>query len=756
MHQGRRIEVVGTVQGVGFRPWVYRIATQLGIQGQVRNEVGGVTVEAFGEPSALDGLVHALQSDHPPAAEIRSLQWEEIPARETDGFVIAPSLPGAGRRVSIPADLATCPACVEEIFDPSNRRHRYPFTNCTDCGPRFTIALDAPYDRPVTSMAGFVMCEACRREYDDPRDRRFHAQPNACPRCGPRLRLLDSGGRDLASPDPLREVASALRAGNVVAVKGLGGYHLAVDATSSEAVRLLRERKRRDAKPFAVMVSDLREARKAATLCEAEARLLESVERPIVLVPRKRAGRPVAPEVAPDNPLVGLMLPYTPLHHLLLAEVERPLVMTSANLSDEPIVFEEAEALERLAQIADLFLTHDRPIVTRCDDSVTRVVAGAPVLLRRSRGYVPRPIPLARPVARPVLACGAQLKNTFCLAAGDVAVLGPHVGDLDQLEVHRSYEESIERMQRFLGCRPEVIAYDLHPDYASTRYALERPEPVKVAVQHHHAHVASALAEHGLDGPVIGVVFDGTGYGTDGNAWGGEILVASAGAFQRSATLHPVALAGGERAIREPWRIGLALLLDAYEGDPPGLWNFPAIPEEAGILVRQALTRGVNAPKAHGLGRLFDGVGALVLGLGKSRYEGEVALAWNLAADPGAHGRYPFGIDSRGSVLQLDLRPMVRALIEEHLVGVPAGRLAAKFHDTLAHATASVVGMVRERAGRFPVVLTGGCFQNARLAEGLKAALEPECKVYLHRQVPPGDGGIALGQVMVADATTRG
>ena len=756
MHQGRRIEVVGTVQGVGFRPWVYRIAKELGIAGQVRNDAGGVTVEAFGEPSALDGLVHALRSNHPAAAEIRSLQWEEIPPREAGEFVIAPSVPGTGRRVSIPADLATCSACAAELFDPANRRYRYAFTNCTDCGPRFTIAMDAPYDRPVTSMAGFVMCEDCQREYDDPGDRRFHAQPNACPRCGPRLRLLDSTGKDLTSPDPVREVASALRAGSVVAVKGLGGYHLACDASSSESVRLLRERKRRDAKPFAVMVRDLREARKLAVISEAEAKLLESVERPIVLLPRKRAGRLMAPEVAPDNPLVGVMLPYTPLHHLLLAEVERPLVMTSGNFSDEPIVFEEAEALGKLREIADLFLTHDRPIVTRCDDSVTRVVAGAPVLLRRSRGFVPRPITLARPVARPVLACGAQLKNTFCLAAGDVAVLGPHVGDLDQLEVHRSYEESIDRMQRFLGCRPEVIAYDLHPDYASTRYALDRPETVKVAVQHHHAHVASAMAEHRLEGPVIGVAFDGTGYGTDGSAWGGEFIVASANAFQRLATLHPIALAGGERAIREPWRIGLALLLDAYEGDPPGLWNFPAIPEDAGVLVRQALTLGINSPKAHGMGRLFDGVGALVLGHGKSRYEGEVALAWNLAASPGSHGRYPFAIDTRGSVLELDLRPMVRALVEEHLVGVPAARLAAKFHDTVAHASATLVNVIRERVGNLPVVLTGGCFQNSRLAEGLKAALEPECQVYLHRQVPPGDGGIALGQVLVADATTRG
>jgi len=755
MHQGRRIEVVGTVQGVGFRPWVYRVATQLGIRGQVRNDVGGVTVEAFGEPSALDGLVRTLRSDHPPAAEIRSLRWTEIPPREAEEFVIAPSVPGTERRVSIPADLATCAACIEEIFDPSNRRYRYPFTNCTDCGPRFSIALDAPYDRPVTSMAGFVMCAACQREYDEPRDRRFHAQPNACPRCGPRLQLLDSQGRDLASADPLREAAAALRAGNVVAVKGLGGYHLACDATSPEAVQLLRDRKRRDAKPFALMVRDLRDARKLATVSETEATLLQSVERPIVLLPRKRMCRLVAAEVAPENPLVGVMLAYTPLHHLLLAEVERPLVMTSGNLSDEPIVYEDAEAVSRLRDVADLFLTHDRPIVTRCDDSVTRVVGGGPMLLRRSRGYVPRPISLARPVARPVLACGAQLKNTFCLAAGDLAVLGPHVGDLDRLEVHRSYEESIERMQRFLGCKPEVIAYDLHPDYASSRYALDRPEPVKVAVQHHHAHVASAMAEHGLDGPVIGLAFDGAGYGTDGTSWGGEVLLASAASFQRCATLRPVALAGGERAIREPWRIGLALLLDAYDGNPPGFWSFPAIPPERAALVRQALTRGINAPRAHGMGRLFDGLGALVLGRGKSRFEGEVALAWNLAADPVAHGSYPFAIDTRSSPLELDLRPTVRAIVEEHLRGVPASTISAKFHDTLAQATATLVGLVRDRVGEFPVVLTGGCFQNARLAESLTAALEPDFQVHLPRRVPPGDGGIALGQVVVADATTR-
>ena len=756
MQQGRRIEVVGTVQGVGFRPWVYRIATQLGLGGQVRNDARGVTVEAFGEPEALDVLLRTLRSGHPPAAEIRSLEWKEIPARDAPAFVIVPSAPGTERRVSIPADLATCAACIAEIFDPANRRHRYPFTNCTDCGPRFTIARDAPYDRPVTSMAGFIMCEDCRREYEDPRDRRFHAQPNACPRCGPRLTLLDSGGRALAAADPLGEAAAALRAGSIVAVKGLGGFHLACDATSSEAVQLLRTRKRRDAKPFAVMVRDLREARRLATLSEADARALESVERPIVLVSRKRIGRPVAPEVAPDNPLLGLMLPYTPLHHLLLAEAGRPLVMTSGNLSDEPIVFEDEEALKRLREVSDLFLTHDRPIVTRCDDSVTRVIAGAPVLLRRSRGWVPRPIPLARPVARPVLACGAQLKNTFCLAAGDVAVLGPHVGDLDQLAVHLSYEESIDRLQRFLGCRPEVIAYDLHPDYASTRYALERPEPVKVAVQHHHAHVASAMAEHGLVDPVIGVAFDGTGYGTDGTSWGGEVLVASAGAFQRCATLRPVALAGGERAIREPWRIGLALLLDAYHGDPPDLERFPAIPPDAARLVRQALGREINAPRAHGMGRFFDGLGALVLGLGRSRFEGEVALAWNLVAEAGAHGRYPFGIDTRGAVLELDLRPTVRALVDEFLLGVPAGRLSARFHDTLVHSTAALVGLVRDRAGRLPVVLTGGCFQNPRLAEGLLAALEPDFQVHLHRLVPPGDGGIALGQAVVADATTRG
>ncbi|HUL77282.1 MAG TPA: carbamoyltransferase HypF, partial [Vicinamibacteria bacterium] len=555
--EGKRIQVRGTVQGVGFRPWIYRLAHEEGLSGRVRNDARGVTIEAFGHPEALAAFLRRIGTEAPPAARVREVEEESIPAETVPGFAILPSEGEGGRRVSIPPDLATCPECLREVRDPGDRRHLYPFTNCTHCGPRFTIACDVPYDRPATTMARFPMCADCRREYEDPLDRRFHAQPVACPACGPVLALADATGPVAAKGDALVVAAAELVRGRIVAVKGLGGYHLACDATSSEAVRRLRERKKRDEKPFAVMVADLPAARALAHVAPAEERLLDSVERPIVLV-RQRSGSGLAREVAPGNPLVGLILAYTPLHHLLLEAVGRPLVMTSGNLSEEPMAAKDDEAFGRLAGIADLFLAHDREIENRCDDSVARVIAARPTVLRRSRGYVPRPIRLRRPVRRPVLACGAHLKNTFCLARGDEAWLGPHIGDLDNLEATRAFEEQVERLQRFLGVRPEVIAHDRHPDYASTRYALARPEAAKVAVQHHHAHVASALGEHGLEGPVLGVAWDGTGYGTDGTAWGGELLLVREGSFERLATLRPLRLAGSDEAIRQVWRIALA------------------------------------------------------------------------------------------------------------------------------------------------------------------------------------------------------
>jgi hydrogenase maturation protein HypF len=753
--EGRRIEVLGTVQGVGFRPWIYRIARTLGIKGQVHNDARGVTIEAFGNQEMLDRFLQLIEASPPPAAAIRRMSWKAIPARDEQAFVIAASQANELRQPSIPPDLATCPDCISEIFDRRDRRYRYPLTNCTNCGPRFTIALDIPYDRPATSMARFPMCDDCRREYQDPENRRFHAQPNACPRCGPRLRLLAKTGEEVMAEDALQWAAAALVRGAIVAVKGIGGFHLACDATSREAVTELRFRKRRDAKPFAVMVRTLAQAQQLADLTAAECQLLESPEHPIVLA-RRSVASGLAAEVAPQNPLVGLILAYAPLHHLLLADAARPLVMTSGNLSDEPIAYRDTD-LVRIREIADLVLIHDREIVTRCDDSVARIVNGGPVLLRRSRGHVPRSITLARAVARPVLACGAQLKNTFCLAFGDSAVFGPHVGDLDDPEVLVAYGEAIERMERFLGIRPEIVAHDLHPDYVSTAFARARPERTHVAVQHHHAHVASAMAEHGLEGPVVGVAFDGTGYGLDGTAWGGEVLVATLSGFVRQATLRPIRLPGGERAIREVWRTALALVEDAFDGKAPltDIPLFRTIPDERLALVRQMIARDLNAPRAHGAGRYFDALGALGLALREARYEGEVALAWNLVADPTETRAYGYHLDRTTDPWCLDLRSMVQEAVADVIAGRAAASISAAFHNTLVRATAKTVQAVLETHGLLPVVLTGGCFQNPRLAEGIVAELGPGVDVRLHRQVPPGDGGIALGQALVADAVSR-
>jgi hydrogenase maturation protein HypF len=751
---GRKIKVIGISQGVGFRPFVYRLAREEGLTGSVRNESTGVTIEVFGPHNAMDRFVARVATEAPPAARLERVQSSPVAFERRTGFEIAPSGRGMLRRVSIPADTATCDECLAEIFDPSDRRFGYAFTNCTNCGPRFTIALDVPYDRGATTMAPFQMCRECRREYEDPDNRRFHAEPNACPKCGPRLRLLAATGGDLEASDPVGEVAGALCAGLIVALKGLGGFHLACDATSSSAVARLRLRKHRDEKPFAVMVRELRDAERLAVLGPVERALLCSPERPIVLALRHPdAG--LAAEVAPETPLVGIMLAYTPLHHLLLAAAQRPLVMTSGNLSDEPIVYRNDEALRRLAGVADLFLLHDREIVTRCDDSVARVIAGAARVIRRSRGYVPRPVPVDPPFERPVLAVGAQLKNSFCLGCGDSVWFGPHIGDLDGLETYEAFEESIERMERFVGVRPQIIAHDLHPDFLSSRYALARKESVVVAVQHHHAHVASAMAEHGLVGPVLGVAFDGAGLGSDGAIWGGELLLADFAGFERIGTLRPIALAGGDRAVREVWRLALALVDDAFAGSFDAFERielFRSIDSGAVATVRRMIASGLNTPSAHGVGRYFDAIGALVLARRQAFYEGQVALMLNNLADPRETGVYEFALHRNEHPWILDLRPMVRRIVQEVIAGANRSRIAARFHNTLVAGTATMVCEALAEHGRVPVVLSGGCFQNPRLAEGIAAALRDATRVYLHRSVPAGDGGIALGQAMVARA----
>jgi hydrogenase maturation protein HypF len=757
--EGRRIELRGTVQGVGMRPWIHRVARAQGVAGRVWNHAEGVTIEAFAARARLEAFVHALSIEQPPAARTEAVDASPIPLQELSDFVIVDSRGGGGRSVSIPPDLCTCADCLAEVFDPDDRRFRYPFTNCTNCGPRFTIARDVPYDRATTTMAPFAMCAVCQREYDDPANRRFHAQPNACPTCGPRLSVVAPDGTALqAGDDAIAYAAAEIAAGRIVAVKGLGGFHLACDATSSAAVARLRLRKHRDEKPLAVMVRTVDEARRVGIFQHTSLRLLESVERPIVLV-RRRHDAPIANEVAPRNPLIGVMLAYTPLHHLLLADAGVPLVMTSGNVSDEPIAYRNEEALVRLGAIADVLLVHDREIVTRCDESVATVINGAPAILRRSRGFVPRPITLRDQVETPVLACGALLKNTFCLAYGREAWLGPHIGDMENAETYDAYGEAIAAMERFTGVRGEIVAHDLHPDYLSTRYARDRGGRL-VAVQHHHAHVASAIAEHGVSGPVLGVAFDGTGFGADGTAWGGEFLVGDARAVRRVATMRPVRLPGGDAAIRQPWRIAVALLDDAMAFEPAmdGLPLFRQLASRDVAAIRQMLIMGLNTPAAHGLGRYFDGIGALLLARPHARYEGQVAFELNMAAADRENACYPYRIDREATPIQIDCRPVVRAVVRDMRRGSATPVIAARFHNTLAAATAAIVrecAVAGTERSRPKVVLTGGCFQNVRLAERTRALLAADHDVYLHHRVPPGDGGIALGQAVIA-AASRG
>jgi len=743
------------VQGVGFRPWVFRLAREHGIAGWVRNDACGVTIEAYGPTPALKGFLARLEAQPPPAAVITALEWEPVSGTAPKAFEIAPSEPAAIRRASIPPDIATCSDCLTEVFDPNDRRYRYPFTNCTNCGPRFSIAHTVPYDRCATSMAAFDPCLQCRAEYESEADRRFHAEANACPACGPSVRLFDGAGHE-AHGDAIVSAARAIDAGLIVAVKGLGGFHLACDATSELAVARLRRRKRRERKPFAVMVANLGAAESLGMLDRCQRALLMSPARPIVLA-RRRFPSDLADAVAPDSPMVGLMLAYTPLHHLLLAECARPLVMTSGNLSEEPIAYRNEEARRRLGAIADAFLTHDREIVARCEDSIARSIGGRPVILRRSRGYVPRPLRVRPAFARPVLACGAQLKNTFCLAVGDEAYLGPHVGDLDNAEAYESFVEQIARMERFLGVRPEVVAHDLHPDYLSTRYAKERGGVVRVGVQHHHAHVASAMAEHGLEGPVLGLAYDGTGYGPDGTAWGGELLLADYEKFERIATFRPLALPGGDTAIRQIWRIALAALVDAFDDRAPldRLALFRGLSPGSVAVVRRMIATRFNSPLAHGVGRYFDVVGALVFARSECHYEGQIATMLEFAPSEAERGRYSYALNQSCAPWQIDLRAAVRELTADLIAGREPGALAARFHNTLAEATTAVVRAAVEQRGRLPVVLSGGCFQNELLTRSVLRLLDAQFEVYTHGLVPPGDGGIALGQAMIAAAQTR-
>lgn len=758
MHR-RSIAISGIVQGVGFRPFVYDLATRFNLHGFVTNRAGGVLVEVEGEPQSLDRFLEELTSRPPPLARIDGVRWAPQPARGDPRFRIEPSRTGAGDQVFISPDVATCADCLRELFDPGDRRHGYPFLNCTNCGPRLTIIREAPYDRERTTMAPFAMCAKCRAEYDDPRDRRFHAQPTACADCGPRLQALDENGRKIPTEDPLALFARALVGGRIGALKGLGGYHLACDARDRSAVAELRRRKHRDEKPFAVMVRDADDASALAEVGPDERALLESPWSPIVLL-RKRPGAKVAEAVAPRNPWLGVMLPSTPLHHLLARSVGGiPLVMTSGNRSDEPIAYQD-DAPDRLAGIADLFLTHDRAIHVRCDDSVTRVVGGVELPVRRSRGYAPRPVDLPASCPRPVLAVGGQLKNTFALGRGRRAFLSHHMGDLDHLDALRQFENDIDLYQRIFAVSPRCVAHDLHPDYATTRYARRRSaeEGIPVlAVQHHHAHMASCMAENRLDGPVIGVTFDGTGFGTDGAVWGGEFLVGGYREFRRAAHLRYVGMPGGDRAVLEPWRMAVAHLADAGAECAP--LRARILHANHMLLMRMLETR-VNTPLTSSAGRLFDAVAALAGVRDVVSYEGQAAVELErLASEVPADGAYGFEVvlppssQTSKAPLVVDTRPVVRGVAGDAANGVPAAVIAGRFHSTLVEIIAEVCGRLRRSTGIGSVVLSGGVFLNARLTVEVGARLTGDgFRVSRHRLVPPNDGGLSLGQLAVAAA----
>jgi hydrogenase maturation protein HypF len=766
-----RAQVTGSVQGVGFRPHVFRLAKALGLGGYVLNDTHGVLVEVEGPPAQVEEFMDRLAPDAPPLATVERVVVEEAQTTGERGFRIVQSETAGEPDVLVSPDTATCRDCLSELFDPGDRRFRYPFVNCTHCGPRFTIVHGVPYDRALTTMASFEMCARCWAEYEDPHDRRFHAQPNACPQCGPRVRLVEPGGRERALEghrDAIEAAAAELERGRIIAVKGLGGFHLACRADDEQAVAALRARKHREDKPFAVMTPALADARELVELTGADERALSSRERPIVIAPRRDGAR-VAAAVAPRSRDLGVMLPYSPLHHLLLADTVTTLVMTSGNRADEPIAYRDEDALERLGGIADLFLIGDRAIETRADDSVLRSVGPAvrpeAVLLRRSRGYVPAAVPIAPAAERAVLGCGAELKNTFCLAKGARAWVGPHIGDLKDYETLESFRDGIEHLKRLFAVDPAVVAHDLHPDYLSTRYALGLEGVRRIAVQHHHAHLAACVAEHAHPGPVVAAIYDGTGYGPDATVWGGELLVGDAATCERRGTLVPVRLPGGDAAIREPWRMACAWLIAALEDERPPIPD--ALRDEVDgdrwAAVSGLVARGLNSPPTTSVGRLFDAVAALCGVRGHVNYEGQAAAELEGISDPAERGAYPMPLTEDGAgeagsgTLLLDARDTVRAVVDDLRRGAAPGTVGGRFHETLARATAAACEREAERSGLDAVALSGGVFQNRLLLERTAELLEHAgMRVLIPLRLPPNDGGIAYGQVAVAVAQSAG
>jgi hydrogenase maturation protein HypF len=747
----QQIRVRGIVQGVGFRPFVYNLAEKLGLAGYVLNSSAGVVIDVEGDPGQIARFVRELNESPPPLAQIEEVAVASLEPAGYEAFVIRESVDQPGELAPVSPDVSTCSECLSDFQISGNRRFGYPFTNCTNCGPRYTITRMTPYDRPLTTMACFPMCEQCLREYEDPSNRRFHAQPNACPDCGPSLSLSSDFPTKHESLVAIREVRRLLREGRILAIKGLGGFHLVCDPFNDAAVRLLRERKKRSDKPFALMVPDIASAEKLCFMSDAERAALTSIRRPIIILAR-RPDAPVSQALAPGNNTLGVMLPYTPLHHLLFDESFSALVMTSGNLSEEPIVTGNREAALHLRSIADAFLFHNRDIHTRVDDSVARVFAGQERVLRRSRGYAPHRVTLSFPVAE-ILACGAELKNTFCLTKDHYAFLSQHIGDLENYETLVFYRETLDRMKQLFRIAPTAVAYDLHPQYLSTKLALEMTGVQQIGVQHHHAHIASCMAENGITSKVIGVAFDGTGFGTDGKIWGGEFLVADFAGFERRGHFRYVALAGGDTAVREPWRLGLSYLLDTFgaQFDSLDLPLLQRVPPKKIATVRSMIERRINTVETSAAGRLFDAVASIAGVRDEVNFEAQAAIELEACALVGVEASYPFEI-SAGDSWEIDVRPMIEHIVRDVLAAKPVGWIAAAFHNTVAAIIVEVCLRLRSAEGIDRVCLSGGTFQNVYLVERAVASLRANAfEVFLHAKVPPNDGGISLGQAVIAN-----
>jgi hydrogenase maturation protein HypF len=751
----KRLKVNGIVQGVGFRPFVFLLAEKYGLKGEVANTSSGVSIHVEGSPHNVVAFETDLKSQSPPLAYIVEISSQTEDVKNHTDFAIAKSKSESVKATLISPDVSVCDDCLSELRDPDDRRYQYPFINCTNCGPRYTIIEDIPYDRPKTSMRQFDMCSPCQSEYDDPHQRRFHAQPNACADCGPHVSLYDHHRKELRVENPIEKAAGLLKQGYILAVKGLGGYHLAADATNTDAVERLRSRKRREEKPFAMMSYDLESIKRFALVASEEEQLLISIQRPIVLL-RKKHPNFISKQVAPGNKYFGVMLPYTPLHYLLLRHEFTALVMTSGNLSEEPIAIDNDDAFARLGEIGDFFLIHNRDIYLRSDDSIVRQAAGAQRFIRRSRGYVPIPVFLKDKVPS-ILACGAELKNTVCLTQQNKAFLSQHIGDLENLSTYDFFHLTIDHLKRILDITPEIIAHDMHPSYLSTQYAQEQKTLPIIAVQHHHAHIVSCMAEHKLDGPVIGLSFDGTGYGLDGAVWGGEILIAELHDFERAGHLSYVPMPGSTAAVREPWRMAVGYLNDAYGDDFINL-DLPVLKqtdrEKVHIVAKMSL-KGINSPLTSSLGRLFDGVAAICGIRQRVNFEGQAAMELEMRADETAE--FPYDIkweDEDG--LNIPTAPIIRGVVTDIQNRVPVAQIGAKFHKTLICLFTDRCNAIRRNNGLNQVVLSGGCFQNATLLEGLHQALiEKDFEVFAHRQVPTNDGGISLGQAVAAAAISR-